>query len=118
MSGVNDLLSINHLRWQAIASCYIQDKHQTEAGSSEPILPPPHNQTGVNVLYFDGSVSWIPRPTHLAKGLGMGLKDINGGLVPAQTKPGFPYDPYNSGFEANLWDWDSFWTYVNQLYGT
>jgi prepilin-type N-terminal cleavage/methylation domain-containing protein/prepilin-type processing-associated H-X9-DG protein len=118
-NGVPDLLSINNLKWQAIASCYIQDKHQTEAGTPEPFtLPPPHNQTGVNVLFFDGSVTWVARPAHLAKGYGWGIKGLNGQLVPAQTTAGFPYDPNNVGFEANVVDWDNFWTYVNQLYGT
>jgi prepilin-type processing-associated H-X9-DG protein len=115
--GVADLLSMNKLRWQAIAACYIQDPHQTEAGNPEPFtLGAPHNNTGVNVLYFDGSVRWTPRPSHLATGLGMGLVDITNSPVKAQSKPGWPYDPYNPGFEANLLDWDSFWPYVNQLY--
>ena len=65
-SGTGDLLTSNHLKWQALAACYIQDSKQTEAGTPEPFtLGPPHNQTGVNVLYYDGSVQWVaPTVTH------------------------------------------------------
>ena len=111
-----DPFSRNNLRWQAMAACYMQCDKQTET-TPPPALPRPHDNKGVNVLYFDGSVKWVVRPTSTQINLGFGVTDINGTTINAKTKPGFPDDPYNAGVEGgNLFDWDNFWLYVNQLY--
>lgn len=117
VAGTNDLFSSNNMRYQSLASCYLQCAKQTEV-NPQPVLGKPHQNKGVNVVYHDGSVRWIERPNHIAVGLGFGAKDIYGGPIPSKRVPGFPDDPYNPGVEGgNLFDWDFFWAYVNHMYG-
>lgn len=67
-----------------------------------------------------GRFNGLRRPSHIGLGLDRGLLgNTPSGLqiVPAKTVPGFPDDPYNPGVEGgNLFDWDNFWIYVNQIY--
>jgi prepilin-type N-terminal cleavage/methylation domain-containing protein/prepilin-type processing-associated H-X9-DG protein len=111
-----DVVSVISAKWRAIASCYINDPNWTEQG---PVaLAPPHNNKGVNVLYSDGSVKWVPRPTSvLPPGCGYGVENIYGQLV-TNTVPGWPDSFYNPGSPGgNLDDFLFFWPYVNALYG-
>jgi prepilin-type N-terminal cleavage/methylation domain-containing protein len=115
----NDNLNSNNMNWQAIAACYIQDPNFTEQSNPDPPLGRPHNNFGVNVLYYDCSVKWVPRPTiALPLGLGNGLKNYYNNVYPAQQVPGWPNNIYGSPFESgNLFDYMGFWPYVNQMYG-
>jgi prepilin-type processing-associated H-X9-DG protein len=117
ITTVSDNFSTNNLRWQAIAACFMQAHGWTEA-SPEPVWTRPHYDTGVNVLYCDGSVRWIPKPSGiLPAGLHYGLKDLYGNAVPAQTNKGWPDDLYNPGYPTgNLNDYFIFWPWVNQMY--
>lgn len=111
-----DLFSRNNARWQVLAACYLQAPTQTPVNPPPP-LPKPHQNKGVNVLYCDGSVHWVPRPDRIGVGFGFNGVDINGNPVGAKRVAGFPDDPYNPGTEGgNLFDWDNFWIYVNHLY--
>jgi len=124
----NDIISENHARYQAIAACLLQGMnlngtpYETEtqgSPTSSPVWGRPHNNLGVNVLYFDGSARWIPRPTsNLSMGFGSGLKDVGGGIEPASVNKSWPdtnlaSPPAPSG---NMVDYDPFWIYVNQMY--
>jgi prepilin-type processing-associated H-X9-DG protein len=113
----SDYFSANHLRWQAIAACFMQATGWTEA-TPEPIWTRPHQDTGVNVLYCDGSVRWIVKPnSNLPAGLGYGLKDGYGNPMPIQLNKGWPDDLYNTGNPGgNMNDYFSFWPWVNQMY--
>jgi prepilin-type N-terminal cleavage/methylation domain-containing protein/prepilin-type processing-associated H-X9-DG protein len=112
----------NSLKWQAIAACYMQDPFETETGGSgvghDPPLGAPHNAQGVNVLYFDGSVQFILRPTGLLPaGLGYGLTNLYGQTIPQNSLKGWPTDNYNTPYEGgNLFDYMNFWPYVNVQY--
>jgi len=112
-----DNISANNAKWNAIAACFIYDKGNTEAGST-PTNGPPHGNTGINVLYADGSVKWIIRPTvKLPAGLGRSLKDINGSIIKANQQAGWPDDIYTPGvIGGNALDWFNFWPYVNAMY--
>jgi prepilin-type N-terminal cleavage/methylation domain-containing protein/prepilin-type processing-associated H-X9-DG protein len=121
-SGLDsDSFSANNLHWNAIASCFMQSVGWGEA-TPEPIWSKPHNDTGVNVLFCDGSVRWVPKPaTYLPAGLGYNLKDLYGNLVPAAFNKGWPDDLYNSTAAkpnptGNLYDFLYFWEWVNQMY--
>jgi prepilin-type processing-associated H-X9-DG protein len=116
----SDQFSYNNLRWQAIAACYMQAVGWYEAGGppNEPIWTRPHNDNGVNVLYFDGSVSWVSKPSSIvpADG-GYGLNDLLN-WVGSHPVKGWPDDPYNHGNPmGNLDDYFFFWPWVNQMYG-
>ena len=117
-----DAFSANNARWQSIAACYLQSANETEAGGGGPLQEPiwtrAHADTGVNVLYSDGSVRWIAKPsTYLGPGLGSGLKDLYGNLIPASKNKGWPDNIYNPGTPTgNLFDYDYFWIWVNQMY--
>jgi prepilin-type N-terminal cleavage/methylation domain-containing protein/prepilin-type processing-associated H-X9-DG protein len=117
-----DNFSPNTLKWQAVAACYMQDPFETETGGSgvghDPALGAPHNAQGVNVLFFDGSVQFIPRPTHvLPAGLGYGLNNLYGSQISQNSLIGWPTDNYNAPYEGgNLFDYLNFWPYVNVQY--
>ena len=117
--GPGDNFHTNGMKWQAIAACYLQDKHWTEnnGGGGDPPLGPVHVNKGVNVLYADGSVRWIIRPTgKLPAGLGHNLNDINGSMINANQQAGWPDSLYNPGSEGgNLFDYLNFWPYVNSM---
>ena len=114
----NDNLSTNNMKWEAIAACYIQDANFTEQSSTDPALGKPHNNKGVNVLYFDGSVKWVPRPTSaLPIGLGNSLNNYYGNIIPPANAKGWPNNIYTNLSESgNLFDYMGFWPYVNQMY--
>lgn len=114
----NDNFSTNGFRLKSIAACFIQDRHWTEAGATEPYLGPTHRNQGVNVLYYDGSVRWVPRPTSkLPLGLGHNLVDLYGNEIAANAQIGFPDSLYNPGSQGgNGLDFQNFWPYVNQMY--
>ena len=123
-SGQNDNVTSNIAKWQAIAACYIQDPHWAVT-NNEPPLGRPHNNKGVNVLYFDGSVRFISRPDFvLPTGLGAALNDCNAfppGISLCQTsssnKKGWPASFYNYADEGgNSDDFLNFWPYVNHMY--
>lgn len=118
VSGDNgDNFTSNNVKWNSIASCFIYDKNWSENGTV-PSAGAPHNKKGVNVLYADGSASWVPRPTTLLPaGLGYNLKDINGSLINANQQIGWPDSIYNPGQEGgNDLDFLNFWAYVNAMY--
>jgi prepilin-type N-terminal cleavage/methylation domain-containing protein/prepilin-type processing-associated H-X9-DG protein len=101
------------LNYQAICSCYRADYGWGQNDTMNGNLPFPHDDEGVNVLYYDGSVSWVPRP-----------KSIQANLNPNFGEPifagvdGWPDEIYNPGHATgNGLDFDFFWPYVNQLYG-
>jgi prepilin-type processing-associated H-X9-DG protein len=112
----------NNMNWRAVAACYMQDPFETETGGSgaghDPPLGAPHNARGVNVLYFDGSVQFIPRPSILLPaGLGYGLSNLYGQQIPQNSQVGWPTDNYNAPTEGgNLFDYLNFWPYVNAQY--
>jgi hypothetical protein len=118
----NDNFSANSMKWNAIAACYIDDRHWTEQGVNA--IAPPHYNKGVNVLYKDTSVRWVARPTTpLPAGLGFGLRDLNNAypsttLISANTQPGWPDSMYNPGSPGgNVLDFLNFWPWVNAMYG-
>jgi len=80
----------------------------------------PHNNAGVNVLYYDGSVVFVLRPgsnTRLPAGLGYGLNDTNNSLINQNLIGGWPASLYNSQTEGgNVDDFLNFWPYVNVQY--
>ena len=98
--GVADVFSANHLRWQAVVACYMQVSVQVPVNPPPP-LPQPHQGKGVNVLYFDASVRWVPRPQRLGVGMGFNLYNLYGpvagspttNLIPSKRVPGWPDDP-------------------------
>jgi prepilin-type processing-associated H-X9-DG protein len=112
-----DNFTANNAKWNSIAACFIYDKNWSENGSV-PAAGIPHSGKGVNVLYADGSVSWVPRPTSLLPaGLGFNLKDLNGSLINANQQIGWPDSIYNAGKEGgNDIDFLNFWAYVNAMY--
>ncbi|MDB5325246.1 MAG: hypothetical protein JWM57_815 [Phycisphaerales bacterium] len=116
-TGYGDNFSVNNMRWKAIAACFIQDKHWTEAGGGEEQIGRTHKNNGVNVLWYDGSVRFIARPnTVLPPGMGMNLIDLNGTLM-TNNCGGWPDSLYNGADQGgNLFDFLNFWPYVNNLY--
>ena len=107
------------LSYIAIASCYLEQDTGEPPASPAPGLPRPHNQKGVNVLYYDSSVKFVTRPTH-----------INAADFPANVQstfqivdrsvPGFPTAIFNTTTTletGNLYDFDNFWPYVAAQYG-
>jgi prepilin-type N-terminal cleavage/methylation domain-containing protein/prepilin-type processing-associated H-X9-DG protein len=113
-----DNFSPNNAKWKVVAACYIFDPHWTEAGTV-PSPNIPHSRNGLNVLYCDGSVRWVIRPSTsmLPAGLGYSLKDINGSLINANQHVGWPDSLYNPGAEGgNVDDFLNFWPYVNAMY--
>jgi prepilin-type N-terminal cleavage/methylation domain-containing protein/prepilin-type processing-associated H-X9-DG protein len=113
-----DNLSANSMRWQAIAACLMLAFNETEMGGNGPVFTRPHNDNGVNVLYCDGSVRWIARPSiNMPPGLGYNLKDVDNSLIATSLNKGWPDEIYNSGHETgNILDYDNFWPWVNQMY--
>lgn len=116
-TGYGDNLSVNNQKWRAIAACFIQDKHWTEAGAGEQPIGPTHKNRGVDVLWYDGSCRFVPRPTNaLPPGMGMNLVDLNGSLI-TNNCGGWPDSLYNGSDQGgNLFDFLNFWPYVNSLY--
>jgi prepilin-type N-terminal cleavage/methylation domain-containing protein len=116
-SGSGDNFHTNNMKWNSVAACFISDPKWTEAGQAFVNFYA-HNKKGVNVLYKDGSVKFVLRPTHkLAAGLGYNLKDINGTKISANTQLGWPDSLYNPGVEGgNALDFSNFWPYVNITY--
>jgi prepilin-type N-terminal cleavage/methylation domain-containing protein/prepilin-type processing-associated H-X9-DG protein len=117
----SDNFTPNNPKWQAIAACLMVSQtggEYNEAGANSPTWGRPHQDLGVNVLYFDGSVRWIARPSiNMPKGLGFGLKDISGTVIAASKNKGWMDEIYNLGLETgNLFDYDNFWPWVNQMY--
>jgi prepilin-type processing-associated H-X9-DG protein len=112
-----DNISTNGAKWNAVAACFMYDKHWSENGSV-PTNGPSHSGKGVNVLYADGSVKWVATPTvKLPAGLGYNLKDINGSLINANQQTGWPDSLYNPGASGgNDIDFLNFWPYVNAMY--
>ena len=120
-----DNFSSNGAKWYSIAACYIQELNNGQSEGNDFPLGHPHNGKGVNVLYSDGSVRFINRPTGLLpQGLGYGLYDTNYPLIstaqiPMNTQRGFPdyVYAYGQGVEgSNAYDWDNFWPWVNAMY--
>lgn len=107
------------LRYQAIVACYIQANTQLPNGSNTQPLAQPHNYTGVNVLYCDGSVQFVVRPSSIQinPAIGFVAGPYHGDPGYPKTVLGWPWDPYNPVEGGNLYDWDDFWPYVNQMYG-
>jgi len=119
-----DNLSASNAKWNAIAACY----EPSGWGRDQVAIPYPHNNKGVNVLYSDGSVRWVPYPTKkLPAGLGYGLnrwvpvgQGYLNALIPANTLVGwpdfidYPGAPLVSG--GNDADIENFWPYVNAMY--
>jgi len=112
-----DNFHTNGSKWSAIAACYLFDSKWTEAGAAQAAFPP-HNKKGVNILYRDGSVRFVFRPTtKLPAGLGYNLYDINGSVINANAQIGWPDSLYNPGIEGgNGLDFSNFWPYVNAMY--
>ena len=112
----------NGSKWNSIAACYIQNlpavHEEGTANNVDAPLGKPHNNKGVNVLYYDGSVKFVPRPTGiLPAGLGQNLKDLYGNVIPASQVPGWPREIYTPNTEgSNLIDYEYFWAYVNHMY--
>jgi prepilin-type N-terminal cleavage/methylation domain-containing protein/prepilin-type processing-associated H-X9-DG protein len=101
------------LNYQAICACWRVDYGWGQNDAMNGTAPFPHNDEGVNVLYFDGSVNWVPRPT-----------SIPANMNPNTSQPlvkgvdGWPDEIYNPGHATgNGLDFDFFWPYVNQMYG-
>jgi prepilin-type N-terminal cleavage/methylation domain-containing protein/prepilin-type processing-associated H-X9-DG protein len=112
----NDNFSTNGAKWNAIAACYIYDSHWTETIAPAPT--PGHNNTGVNVLYCDGSVLWVNKPKGLLPaGLGYNLNDYLGKPIAANQQAGWP-DSYQfpGSPGGNMEDFLNFWPYVNAMY--
>ena len=114
--GASDTFSKNNVKYKSIAACYIQATGWNELSSPDPGLVQPHQNTGVNVLYCDGSVQFVPRPTAiLPVGYGHNYYDVDNNLI-TPVKPGWGPDEYNTGYESgNLCDINYFWLYVNSL---
>jgi prepilin-type N-terminal cleavage/methylation domain-containing protein/prepilin-type processing-associated H-X9-DG protein len=123
VSSASDLFSSNGQKWNAIASCFLYDKNWTEAQVPSAGLPhqnagPNRKGGGVNVLYADGSVTFVPRPSGiLPAGLGYGVKDVYGN-TPTDAAIGWPYSFDNSTNQegGNTDDFLLFWAYVNAMY--
>ena len=113
-----DAASVNGQKWYAIAACYLEDRKESENGQAAMLNGQTHYLTGCNVLYSDGSVRWVRRPTGLLPaGLDAGLKNVNGSIIRANTVRGWPENLYNPGTEGgNLYDYMDFWPYVNSMY--
>ena len=112
----SDNFFTNNAKWNSIAACYIYDPGWKEQGTDA--VAPPHLNKGVNVLYRDGSVRWVPTPTYkLPAGLGYNLKDLYGNTIPANQQAGWPDSLYNTGTPGgNVDDFLNFWPYVNAMY--
>jgi prepilin-type N-terminal cleavage/methylation domain-containing protein/prepilin-type processing-associated H-X9-DG protein len=112
-----DNFTTNGARWNSVAACFIYDPKWSENGTVAAAAPA-HKNAGVNVLYADGSVLWVPRPTvKLPAGLGYNLKDINNNLINANQQAGWPDSIYNPGIQGgNDIDFLNFWPYVNAMY--
>ena len=120
-----DIFSPNHARWQAIAACLLTGAGETEAsgipGQGEVVWARPHQDLGANVLYFDGSVRWLDRPSsYVPAGLGLGLVSKGGGLIPAAKNKGWMDSamaaPAPGNETGNFFDFDYFWIWANQQY--
>jgi hypothetical protein len=101
-----------------MVSCYqvFELNPQADGPPSTPTMGRPHLNKGVNVLYCDYSVRWIPRPNRI-------LKDskyffATGANNFPQTHPGWPHNPSypNTSENGNCFDSDWFWPFVNQMY--
>jgi prepilin-type N-terminal cleavage/methylation domain-containing protein/prepilin-type processing-associated H-X9-DG protein len=111
----NDYLYGGYMSYIAIASCW-----RTDAGWGQPGIPNngsaapfPHKDTGANVLWYDGSVSWVPRPSSIPSGM-----TINPSRPLMAGADGWPDEFYNAGYATgNAHDYDIYWEYVNGLYG-
>jgi prepilin-type N-terminal cleavage/methylation domain-containing protein/prepilin-type processing-associated H-X9-DG protein len=108
-----DLQYGGYLNWTAVAACYRVDDRWGQNDTNNGVgVAFPHQDQGVNVLYYDGSVHWVPKPNHIPPGFGM---NPNQNIVSGAD--GWPDELYNPGFATgNARDWDYFWPYVNQLY--
>ena len=121
VTDARELWASAGLRWNAIVSCYLVVSNPKYVSGDEPnngnmpAMPLAHLGKGVNVLYADCSVRWVPRPSYIAQNSTIGFTRANG--YP-QTTPGFPYvkglPPKTEG--GNSLSFDNFWYYVNSLY--
>jgi len=104
-------------KWNAIAACLMTCP--AEASVLPMTVTRPHQDKGVNVLYYDGSVNWIPQPSvYLPAGYNLNCRNLYGGITPASTVRGWPDQIYNPGQETgNIIDYDYFWGWVNLMYG-
>ena len=107
-------------RWNALVACYQCIPSNTSLdgppSNEAPVVPRPHLNKGVNVLYCAGSVRWVPRPSHIAKDTTIGFSGPNN-LFP-QKSPGWPHQ-YGAAITlegGNCWDADNFWLWVNKMY--
>lgn len=117
----------NNFKLYALAACYLQDyRNDPETGPADMPLGTTHNNKGCNVLFSDGSVKWIPRPTTpLGPGLGYGMNTIydENDTYINYTQPvaGWPValeQPLKVVEQGgNLYDFDNFWLYANKQYG-
>ena len=120
--AASNSFTANGSQWNAIAACYLQNlpsiHEEGTANNVDAPLGKPHANKGVNVLYSDGSVRFVPRPTGiLPAGLGQNVKDLYGNVIPAATVAGWPNEIYTPNTEgSNLVDYEYFWAYVNRLY--
>ena len=111
-----DLQYGGYLHWTAIASCYRMSikwgQTDTSSSSNVQLIPWPHADKGVNVLFYDGSVKWVPRPSQIAPNI-----NPNSGNVLNKGVDGWPDELYNAGYPTgNAHDFDYFWPYVNLQY--
>jgi prepilin-type N-terminal cleavage/methylation domain-containing protein/prepilin-type processing-associated H-X9-DG protein len=104
----------NHLRWSAIASCFMEQL-VGDVPSGIPVIGRPHQNKGANVLYCDGSVRWILRPSHIAIDNSIGFTSSNG--FPQKT-PGWPHAIFHPATleGGNMYDYDNYWLFVNKMY--
>jgi len=103
-------------KWTAIAACLMIANNET--GVLPLTVTRPHQDTGVNVLYFDGSVNWIRKPSiNLPAGLGENCRNLYGQVIPACVNKGWPDAIYSTGPTGNIIDYDYFWAWVGLMYG-
>ena len=75
--------------YKALAACYVEVTGKSDTPNMVPQYAAnlPHSNAGVNVLYYDGSVRWIARPTQ-----------------------GWPHNPTwwigSANGAGNMYDWD------------
>ena len=108
------------LRYDAIVACYMEQDRGETPSNPPPGLPRPHNNKGVNVLYWDSSVKWVARPSHFD------ATTFDSGVVAMRSMgsstAGWPPQLFNNSANppmetGNLFDWDSFWPYAAAQYG-
>jgi len=109
----------NGFSWHSLVACYMEQDNGEAPTSPSPGLPWPHQNQGVNVLYSDGHVDWLVRPSNVAayNYSGFTMTTAYGFPQGGQNWPTALYrsqTPYVQ--TGNLFDYDNFWAYVNQLY--